>query len=118
MSRFRPGWASTIEALERITIELTHSDGLAEVHGPATVCATQAAAAFAGGWFHSDDLAVTHPDGYMKVEDRAQQDSEARFRAGKRDRRKRSPDAEKEADDAARRARVLGSYVARGCVQR
>ena len=27
--------------------------------------------AFAGGWFHSGDLAVTEPDGYMKVRDRA-----------------------------------------------
>ena len=29
------------------------------------------AAAFAGGWFHSGDLAVLHPDGYMKVKDRS-----------------------------------------------
>jgi fatty-acyl-CoA synthase len=28
-------------------------------------------AAFAGGWFHSGDLAVVHPDGYAKVKDRA-----------------------------------------------
>jgi fatty-acyl-CoA synthase len=28
-------------------------------------------AAFAGGWFHSGDLAVTQPDGYAKVKDRA-----------------------------------------------
>jgi fatty-acyl-CoA synthase len=27
--------------------------------------------AFVGGWFHSGDLAVTHPDGYMKIRDRA-----------------------------------------------
>jgi fatty-acyl-CoA synthase len=27
--------------------------------------------AFAGGWFHSGDLAVVHPDGYAKVKDRA-----------------------------------------------
>jgi len=27
--------------------------------------------AFAGGWFHSGDLAVTHADGYMKIKDRA-----------------------------------------------
>ncbi len=29
------------------------------------------AAAFAGGWFHSGDLAVKHPDGYAKIRDRA-----------------------------------------------
>ena len=28
-------------------------------------------AAFSGGWFHSGDLAVLHPDGYMKVKDRS-----------------------------------------------
>jgi fatty-acyl-CoA synthase len=27
-------------------------------------------AAFAGGWFHSGDLAVMHPDGYIEVRDR------------------------------------------------
>jgi len=27
--------------------------------------------AFAGGWFHSGDLAVQYPDGYMKVKDRS-----------------------------------------------
>ena len=29
------------------------------------------AAAFAGGWFHSGDLAVWHPDGYIELRDRA-----------------------------------------------
>jgi fatty-acyl-CoA synthase len=29
------------------------------------------ASAFAGGWFHSGDLAVRHPDGYMELRDRA-----------------------------------------------
>ena len=27
--------------------------------------------AFAGGWFHSGDLAVREPDGYVKIKDRA-----------------------------------------------
>ncbi|MCZ7564418.1 MAG: acyl-CoA synthetase [Burkholderiales bacterium] len=29
------------------------------------------AEAFAGGWYHSGDLAVTYPDGYVKIKDRA-----------------------------------------------
>ena len=28
-------------------------------------------AAFTGGWFHSGDLAVWHPDGYIELRDRA-----------------------------------------------
>ena len=33
--------------------------------------ATATDEAFAGGWFHSGDLAVMHPDGYVEIKDRA-----------------------------------------------
>ena len=33
--------------------------------------ATATDAAFAGGWFHSGDLAVQYPDGYVKIKDRS-----------------------------------------------
>lgn len=32
---------------------------------------TATEAAFAGGWFHTGDLAVLHPDGYVEVKDRS-----------------------------------------------
>jgi fatty-acyl-CoA synthase len=33
--------------------------------------AKSTAAAFAGGWFHSGDLGVKHPDGYVQLRDRS-----------------------------------------------
>ncbi|MHA7968277.1 acyl-CoA synthetase [Rhizobium sp. CAU 1783] len=32
---------------------------------------SSSAKAFAGGWFHSGDLAVCHPDGYIEIKDRS-----------------------------------------------
>jgi fatty-acyl-CoA synthase len=32
---------------------------------------TASAEAFAGGWFHSGDLGVIHPDGYVQLKDRS-----------------------------------------------
>jgi len=129
--------AAMIEGMERMGITLTHTYGLTEVYGPATVCAKHAIwegqgmdararlnarqgvryhlqrsarvldpdtmqpvpwdgetigeimfqgnmtmkgylknpaateAAFRGGWFHSGDLAVQYPDGYIQIKDRS-----------------------------------------------
>jgi fatty-acyl-CoA synthase len=129
--------AAMIEGMERMGFDLTHTYGLTETYGPATVCSKHVEwealgiperarlngrqgvrylmeegvtvmdpatmqpvpadgetmgeimfrgnitmkgylknpkatrDAFAGGWFHSGDLAVMHPDGYVKIKDRS-----------------------------------------------
>jgi len=129
--------AAMIAGMERMGIHLTHTYGLTEVYGPATVCAQHSAwdaqeiderarlnarqgvryhlqrsarvldpesmqpvpwdgetigeimfqgnmtmkgylknpvatdEVFRGGWFHSGDLAVQHPDGYIQIKDRS-----------------------------------------------
>jgi fatty-acyl-CoA synthase len=72
-----------IEAMERMGFRITHLYGLTESYGPTTICAWQdeweglplaervTDEAFAGGWFHTGDLAVMHPDGYIEVKDRS-----------------------------------------------
>jgi fatty-acyl-CoA synthase len=129
--------AAMIEGMERIGFEVTHTYGLTETYGPASVCAkhdewetfdlgrraerngrqgvrytlqegmtvmdpatmkpvppdgqtigeimfrgnitmkgylknpTATQQSFEGGWFHSGDLAVIQPDGYVKIRDRS-----------------------------------------------
>ena len=129
--------AAMIEGMERMGFDLTHTYGLTETYGPASVCAkheewekleigrraerngrqgvrytlqegmtvmdpvtmkpvppdgetigeimfrgnitmkgylknsSATQQAFAGGWFHSGDLAVMQPDGYVKIKDRS-----------------------------------------------
>ncbi|GLU35797.1 acyl-CoA synthetase [Trinickia caryophylli] len=129
--------AALIESLERLGFDLTHTYGLTEVYGPASVCAQQddwraldvserarlnarqgvpyhlqdsvavlnpetmehvpadgetigevmfrgniamkgylknptaTEEAFRGGWFHTGDLGVIYPDGYVRIKDRS-----------------------------------------------
>ena len=137
MTAAAPPPAAVLEKMEQLGIRITHTYGLTEVYGPATVCAWQpewaglevgrrarmlarqgvrypveddldvmdpetmspvprdgatmgeimfrghitmkgylknaeaTEAAFRGGWFHSGDLAVMHPDGYIEIRDRS-----------------------------------------------
>lgn len=137
MTAAAPPPASVLARMQAEGFRVTHTYGLTEVYGPATVCAWHAewdaldmeeqarlkarqgvrylveddlmvadpetmepvprdgetmgevmfkgnitmrgylknpeatAKAFAGGWFHSGDLAVVHPDGYLQLRDRS-----------------------------------------------
>ncbi len=66
--------------LDPVTLQPVPADGetMGEIMFQGNICmkgylknpqATQAA--FAGGWFHSGDLAVIYPDGYIKIKDRS-----------------------------------------------
>src|SRR5216683_1958833 len=68
-----------LAAMRAAGFNVTHVYGLTETYGPASVnewhrewdALPAAEKAFAGGWFHSGDLGVVHPDGYIQLKDRS-----------------------------------------------
>ncbi len=92
--------SAVIEAMESMGFRVTHLYGLTESYGPATLCACEpvprdgrtmgelmlrgntimkgylrneraTAEAFREGWYHTADLGVWHPDGYVEIKDRS-----------------------------------------------
>jgi fatty-acyl-CoA synthase len=70
--------------MSELNFRVVHVYGLTETYGPTTVVMrgnnvmsgylddqAATAKAFAGGWFHSGDLAVWHPDGNIELRDRS-----------------------------------------------
>ncbi|KAG5620866.1 hypothetical protein H5410_006084 [Solanum commersonii] len=68
-----PPLPQIISRMEEMGFEVNHIYGLTETYGPEGTRKDQKATdeAFRGGWFHSGDLAVKHPDGYIEVQDRS-----------------------------------------------
>lgn len=69
-----------VAVLDPLTLEPVTPDGesLGEIFFRGNVVmkgylknAAATSEAFAGGWFHTGDLAVVHPDGYIKIRDRS-----------------------------------------------
>ncbi|KAL2939638.1 putative acyl-activating enzyme 2 [Bienertia sinuspersici] len=78
--------------MEELGFEVGHLYGLTETYGPGTYCVSKPEwdslpsteksrfkarqdtkatnEAFKGGWFHSSDMAIKHPDNYIEVKDR------------------------------------------------
>ncbi|KAJ3691407.1 hypothetical protein LUZ61_020571 [Rhynchospora tenuis] len=93
----QPQPPSVLAAMCSLGFHVTHTYGLFETYGPSTVYAWKLewgllladerarlnarqghlknpkanAGAFENGWFHSGDLGVKHPEGYIEVKDRA-----------------------------------------------
>jgi fatty-acyl-CoA synthase len=76
----RYGALETLDVMDPDTMQPVPRDGetLGEVMFRGNVVAkgylknkTSTDASFAGGWFHSGDLAVMHPDGYIQLKDRS-----------------------------------------------
>jgi fatty-acyl-CoA synthase len=76
-SQGRPVFGAELRIVDADGSELSHdgrSQGRLQVRGPGVCSAyykSDDRAAFTSGWFDTGDVAVIHPDGYMRVTDRA-----------------------------------------------